>query len=81
MMMFGPIHTEAYAFNSHDGRVDFYVRAALAVPPMTYHQYKLGVMDNSEFWKARGYDYLGPVDKPEWADGQISWTIPPASRL
>ena len=32
----GPIHTEIYAFASHDGNVDLYVKAALTRPMFTY---------------------------------------------
>ena len=64
---FGAIHTEAYAFNSFDGRVDFYVRAALTLPSAVFTHYKLPVGQPAEFWKAPHYDFVGQVDKPDWA--------------
>ena len=74
MQIFGAIHSEAYAFNGREGGVDFYVRAALTVPAMRYHHYWLNIADNTNFWKAKGYDYMGTVDKANWAKKQYRAT-------
>ena len=72
---------QMYAFSSVFGGVDVYVRRSGAIPAHRFWHYRLAVDSPDKWWQAKGADFLGLVDEPEWVEGRLAIRDAPPSRL
>ena len=64
----GAVYTEGYVFDSGgDAFVDLYLRCSVMSPTSLYFHYRLNVVDYCLWMEATQYDYMGLIDRPDWA--------------
>ena len=63
----GPVYSEGYVFDDNGGGVDLYLRLSSLLPTSLYYHYRLNVEDYRLWMEATWYEFLGIIERPEWA--------------
>ena len=66
-----PIY-EMWAMRSWSGGVDLYCKTMEQPPLDVFEHYRLHVAEPSDWWRARGFNYIGMISMPEWSSQVVA---------